>query len=463
MYRYKWRPIANGLRTDHPIPDLPFVDDSHIPVDDPDAVEKVGRKTYEGMWGRKDTIREGDGWVAYTTDPLRTDLAWSVRFDPQHGRTVVLHKAEDASGVHMAFWGPALLYRFGGYWWDGTTWFRPLQVWDRASETYIRRVVPGAHVVTAADLRAMAGDPDKAAVLSVIDVDPDQPHLGTWADDLALWTREHLRRGGLPLEQCVVTATAPELAADQLIGSAELAEHAGMVASTLRAYMARGENNVPDPQVTLGRRSLWSRPVAEEYAEARRQSPEEIAATMNADGDRDNLSRGVADLWQRFTRQFTYDLWERAGMQWRWARRWRTEASVAQVAEQLGWHVATGLDHIVPMQQLATTIQYAILGDLAAQQAADASIRPGEPDAQHFYGLVPALANTLTWYIRHDPSVALGMLGELIGQAERQLHIPRDITVDTLLTGISMDGQLADNEMAAFEEFFARLLPDQAQ
>lgn len=43
MLVYAMRPLANGLRTDHPVPGLPFVDDSHLPLDDgPDAIEAVG-------------------------------------------------------------------------------------------------------------------------------------------------------------------------------------------------------------------------------------------------------------------------------------------------------------------------------------------------------------------------------------------------------------------------------------
>ena len=48
---YTYRAVANGLRTDHPIPDLPFVDDSHIPLDDPEAIEAVGRRRGTGHVG----------------------------------------------------------------------------------------------------------------------------------------------------------------------------------------------------------------------------------------------------------------------------------------------------------------------------------------------------------------------------------------------------------------------------
>ena len=104
------RPVANGLRTDHPIPDLPFVDDTHIPLEDPAAVEAVGRHEGSDMWGREDPC-PGEGWTAFTTDPIRHDLAWVVRWHPAHGRSVVLYQDEDVAGVHQAYMGDALLFR----------------------------------------------------------------------------------------------------------------------------------------------------------------------------------------------------------------------------------------------------------------------------------------------------------------------------------------------------------------
>src|SRR5664279_5529808 len=43
----------------------------------------------------------------------------------------------DAGSVHQDLWSPVLLWRAGGYWWDGQTWYRPPQLWDRASEDYV--------------------------------------------------------------------------------------------------------------------------------------------------------------------------------------------------------------------------------------------------------------------------------------------------------------------------------------
>ena len=103
MSLYMYQAVANGLRTDHPIPDLPFVDDSHIPVDDPARVEAIGRRPGTDMWGREDRVGSGEGWVAFTTDPIRHDLAWFVRWHPGHGRSVVLYRDSDIASVHSLY------------------------------------------------------------------------------------------------------------------------------------------------------------------------------------------------------------------------------------------------------------------------------------------------------------------------------------------------------------------------
>lgn len=136
------RPLANGIQTDHPVPELPFANDSHIPLHDPRAIEAVGRHQGTGMRGREDRCYGSEGWVALTTDPIRHDLAWCVRWHPKRGRSVLLCRDEDASQLHPRWLGGQLLFRSGGYWWDVTTWYRPAQVWDTASEDFFRRPVP---------------------------------------------------------------------------------------------------------------------------------------------------------------------------------------------------------------------------------------------------------------------------------------------------------------------------------
>ncbi|MFD0639741.1 hypothetical protein ACFQ9X_57145 [Catenulispora yoronensis] len=246
MSFYTFRPVANGLGTDHPIPDLPFVDDSHLPTD-PRAIEAVGRKEGGSTWGRQDNVPRSEGWAAFTTDAERTDLAWYVRFHPGHGRSVMLVRDDDASLQHQTFvWDmpTALAFRAGGYWWDGAFWYRPAQIFDSAAERIVARAVPGATTVTAADLLDSAADASRARILTVAEFDLDAPAPRQWLNDLALWAQR--RNGGKPLDECVVRLAAPELSGDQLISAAEMAQIADIEPSTFRAYTARGKQACPN-------------------------------------------------------------------------------------------------------------------------------------------------------------------------------------------------------------------------
>ncbi len=53
--------LANGIGTNHPVPDLPFVDDSHIPIDDPSEFEAVGRHPGTDTWGRRSFVAKEPG------------------------------------------------------------------------------------------------------------------------------------------------------------------------------------------------------------------------------------------------------------------------------------------------------------------------------------------------------------------------------------------------------------------
>jgi hypothetical protein len=448
---YKFRPVANGLRTDHPIPDLPFVDDSHIPLEDPAAIEAVGRHEGTDMWGREDSCREG-GWVAFTTDPIRHDFGWCVRWHPDHGRSIVLYRDEDAASVHMAWWGPALLFRSGGYWWDGTTWYRPSQVWDAAGEEYVRRLVPAARTVTAADLLDADGDAARGRVLQIGDLDGNEAPRGRWLDDLALWADRRQERGRL--SNCVVTLAAPELTGDQLVGVAEMAQIAGIAASTLRAYLSRDEADVPHPQAIINGRSVWARPVAEEWAEQRRRSPEGVSGAVSP--DRAGPSPGQTEVWNWFTRMFFAHLWERPDRRRRWALRWRSEAAVRQLAEELGWDVAANIPRLVPPDALALTIKHAILDEFATGQDLHRKTRDGTDDSATFYGVTPAISQMLDWFIRHNPGIAGATIAEIVGEAEQRLGIPREVSGWSFRTALALDGKLdADTR----NEFLDRVLP----
>jgi hypothetical protein len=464
---YRSHAVANGLRTDHPIPGLPFADDSHIPVEDSAAVEAIGRRPGGRTWGRDDPARPRGraGWVAFTTDPGQHDLAWVVRWHPDHGRSVVLYRDDDAVNAYTDYVDGPLLFRSGGYWWDGTTWYRPSRVVDWAGEDYYRRAVPGASAVTAAGvLAASTADPARGAVLDVADIDPDAPYGGRWDADLALWAA---RRGGQGLDQCVVSLTAPELAAENLIGAADLAEITGIASSTLRAYITRDEADVPLPQAVIGGRSLWSRPVAEEWAEQRQRDPDAVDAAVSVPGHYgDRISPGQAELAATFTRSFLSDLWDYRPFRGRWALRWRSKDRVGEVATALG-HEAAGyvLRTFIPADALAMTLQYALLADLADSQrtghdlAEAAKLRGEEPDGTAeemppYYGIMRRIAEMLGWLARHRPVTAGHVIASVTGEAERQLGIPRHVTEQSIRVALDLDGDMGDT----LDEFLARVM-----
>jgi hypothetical protein len=453
-------PVANGLRTDHPIPDLPFVDDSHLPLEDPRELEAIGRRHGTDMWGRED--RCGEGWVAFTTEPARHELAWLVRHDPEHGRSVVLYRDDDAAAEHEMFstWCPALLFRAGGYWWDGTTWYRPLQIWDPAAERYVHREVPGALAVSAADLlRDSGADPDRGQLLQIGDVDLDAGAVGgRWLDDLALWAsrREDRQQDGRPpLSRCVVRISAPELTGDQLVGLGEMADIADVAASTLRAYSARGEADIPQPQATVNGRNVWSRAVAQEFAERRRQSPDGVAEPVSTSRVGSTaVPVGIGELWRRYTRIFTSALWENPARRRRWALRWRTQAAVQNVAEDLAWYVAAdvaeGTGGIIPTADLAATIQHAVLDELATGWKGD-----HRDEDWFFCGIQHNIARMLDWLIRHHPATAAHTIAHIVGTAEDRLKIPRKVTENSLRTALSLDSKL---DASSRQEFLDRAL-----
>lgn len=439
--------VGNGLRTDHPIPDLPFVDDSHLPIDDPDAIEAIGRKPGGETWGRTDSCKDG-GWVAFTTDALRPDLGWVVRWHSEHGRSVVLYRDEDVASAYMSYESEALLFRAGGYWWDGATWYRPSQVFDQAREVYVNRPVPAALTISAAD--QPQGDPGKGVLWAIADLDLHAVRpAGSrhWRDDFALWAARH--SDGRHLAGCVVHLTAPELAADQLLGVAELAELAGIGASTLRAYQARDESEVPLPQAIVGGRSMWSRPVAEDWAESRRRSRDGVARTM-ADRDHDNLSVGVARLWDYFTNAFSIDLWDRDSNRKRFALRWRTKAAVREVARDVAWTAAASLDRIIPLNDLGATIRAAVLFEFADWQRTVSN-------EEVSYPINYAIIRTLDWLIQHKPEQARAVVAEIVGEAERALNIPPAVTGFSLRQALALDGKLPGEN--AYAEFLDLVLP----
>ncbi|WP_042407651.1 helix-turn-helix transcriptional regulator [Streptacidiphilus carbonis] len=425
-------PLANGISTDHPVPGIPFVDDSHIPTADRYELEKVGRRGGDGMWGREDDSPEGS-WIAVTTDPVRHDLAWCVKWHPDHGRSVLLVRDDDASPRHIQWWNTALLFRQGGYWWDGDRWFRPDQVFDQEAEEFDHRPVVGAVTVTADQLLDGSGDPQGGRLLRVADFDLDAAAPTVWLDHLALWATRRGASGAdaLPLERCVVKLSAPELAGDQLIGLPELAGMAGIAASTLRAYIARHEGEVPLPQAVLSGRSAWAKPVARDWVERRNQARESDAGTASTSRGQ-ALRVGSHDLRDRLARRFFRELWDHPGVRRHWALRFRTPESVLKVAQGLGQQVADRLDDIVPMADLAGTFELAMKHELGACPA-------GASDSDLGPGLSPPVARMLEWLVQHDPKRAQGTVERLVGYAEKELGMPPASVIGLLRLALAQD------------------------
>jgi hypothetical protein len=442
------------------------VNDSHLPLDDRVAIEAIGRKRGTHTWGREDMCRGDAGWVAFTTDPLRHDLAWVVRSHPVHGRSVLLFRNLDVAGQHTAWCGAALLFRAGAYWWDGHMWFRPLQLWDAAREYWVQRPVPGAVAVTAADQLEGGADPGRGRVLDIIDVDPSATATPDWNDHLALWA---LRRSDAkPLSECVVSISAPELTGDQLVGVAGIAEAAGVAPSTLRAYIARGEADIPLPQADLNGRSLWARPVATEWAEARRRTHSGVDATVSTTSGGTEMTVGAAELQNLFSDIFHSSLWDNPSQRRRWALRWRNEPNVRDVAKGLARQVAVGVEQIVPMRPLAATVAHAILDELATGQdvlrgtssgvraAAAVDGRTDPTTGAAYYAITQPVAQMLDWLVRHDPATAGHTINEVIGEAELRFYIPRDVVENSIRTALSLDGRL---DADTIDAFLGKVLP----
>ncbi|MFI1241443.1 hypothetical protein [Nocardia salmonicida] len=392
-------------------------------------------------------------WWAFTTDQSRPDVAWSVRYHPEHGRTVLLVRDGQASSLHSQWdeQGGPLLFRSGAYWWDGTTWFRPSQVYDSAGEKYMRREVRSAATVTAADVLADPCDPGKAALLAVGDVDVDAAQVVNWVDHLALWASRR-PDDARALTECVVSLFAPELAGDQLIGMADIADMAGVAASTLRAYQSRGEAELPDPQAVIGGRPAWSKPVAADWVEARNRSSQGVTEAMTAVGER--LPVGAAAVRERYASAFFDRLWSPLRPR-RWSLRQRDDESIRRLADELAWVVADDLCNLVPTESLGATLRHAVLDEFAT--ALEMVTEPdGTRPVHPIIGINWQVAKMLDWLIRHHPSMAAHTIGEIIGEAERRLEVPRRSSSRALLTALAMDGELPEE---SYDEFFDRTLP----
>lgn len=150
-------------------------------------------------------------------------------------------------------------------------------------------------------------------------------------------------------------------------------------------------------------------------------------------------------------------------MRRRWALRWRTEKAVQEIAESLSWEVAGSIGSLIPVDDLGPTIRQAVLDEFATGQQLDRQIAgrtlrvadPADRDDAVFYGIMPSIARMLDWLIRHEPRSAGHIIGEIVGEAERRLGIPREVSEHSLRTALALDSKL---DQAARKEFLSRVL-----
>lgn len=265
-------PLANGIRTDHPVPGLPFVDDSLLPLDDQHAIEKIGRRSAPGTWGREDSYSKTPGaWRAFTTDPTDNDFAWVVMRHPDRGTTVLLYRDDDAVTAYsyMDYTNGGimpLIVRAGGYWSDGNVWLRPTQTLDPVTGDRTWDRPASAHSVTAEDALTLTdGKHAYGHPFTLNEIANGKattvPYTEWVSTSLRVWA-DNRDGDSLPLGECILDIQAPELAHYNLLNNSQAAELAEVGASTWRAYVSRG--TAPSPQngwTAREERPSWSRPI----------------------------------------------------------------------------------------------------------------------------------------------------------------------------------------------------------
>lgn len=274
------RIIANGLHTDHPIPGLPFVDDSLIDPNDKAQIEAIGRRNRQGnrnTWGREDSNGPSQEpiWRAFTTIPDHPEYAWAVRRHKIHGVSIILIADDDAAIFHNRHEN-ALTFRHGGYWTpDGNTWYRPFSQIDPLGLEPRNIAVPDGTTVYADDILDDLGNSTlgRNSLYTVeeiataeeggrdvaIDsfVDWVRTHLATW--------RDHRKPNDRNPSACIVDLRAPELDASRLVAVPAVASALGISQGTLRGYVSRGQGI--EPQFTNP--TQWSLPVVDHWAASR--------------------------------------------------------------------------------------------------------------------------------------------------------------------------------------------------
>ncbi|MEU9488012.1 hypothetical protein AB0D83_30970 [Streptomyces decoyicus] len=434
-------PVANGLRTDHPVPGLPFINDERLPLDNPEAIERTGRNQGKGLWGRTDSL-PGGGWVAFTTEMKNRAYAWAVHQSPEHGRTVLLIRDQDMSSLHHDWMHGhnGFLYRHGGYWWDGAAWHRPSQVVDRAYEGYDARLVKDAVTVTAADLLARPGAPGDARIAKIADFTAPEEPLPHWRDHLALWAASR-PPGSLPLDRCVIDLRAPELEPVRFVDRAGLAQIAQLAPEDL-PHPKYGRSKLPVPQTETSEGPRWSRPVARDWAEQHRRvhGPQALLSGTTTFGTDQPL--GLVADHQRLTKIISDSLEDAEGRKdKRVFARGRTKHEDS--AARLAWWPAVALsddtDGFIPVAALRTTLVEAVIGGLAedvgrAGKTSRTTVSLGD--------IRTDVVKLIDWYILREPDLTPAFFGEICLIARLRLGLDPTDVGSLLRRSLHLDSEL---------------------
>lgn len=395
-------PLANGIRTDHPVPNLPFVDDSHLPIHDGKAIQAHGRHDYNAGWGRYDSDQtDRRRWCAFTNDQFNLSFSWVVRHDPGFGRTVLLYASGDETLMHdvSPHDGDPLLFRAGGYWWDGKSWHRPSIIFDRATERDVAVPVSDAVSITAADyMTTDPGNSDKGRIADITSFVPGTVKNSQWTHDLALWAARR-PQDGQPLEQCVVDVVAGELEWDALMSKSTAASFCGLSRDEMKeALSAPGSGRAsrfPFPQrhtPTTGS-PRWSKPVLQDWLwERQRDRPEPVVEHLRRD-----IACPDAD-------QLLYTITS--------AALWRMKESYDPVTQSC----AFGL----PLERM------------------------------------------IGWVVTEQPQLAEALFGDIVRSARDQLDLPDGTIEETLRDAVRFgipEGDEDKDDSGALDEFLRRTLP----
>lgn len=446
------QPVANGTRTDHPYPNLPFVEDSHIPIDDPAGIEKIGRVPESNTWGREDHDQRSGEWIAFTTDPHNHAYGWIVQYHPEHGRSVLLYRDRHTSSAYHSWWDDRpVLARAGGYWWDGTRWYRPPQVIDRAAEGYARRRVPHPTTQTAADLLDSTSTASWGREYKVAGFEPSEVADAQWRHDLARWAaQQQSRPEALPLERCVVRLNAPELS--ELLSVDDIARLTEKSASRLQHEFDRDfPDALPHPQNRVDGHPRWARPVVEDWQERlHRDRPEDILT----DG-RTGPTPAVSTLWARLAINFADDeLHHRTahgGLLQRALSALTGPAMSRELAQELAWTAALqAQDMLPPLEPMIHVLRQAVLREFATA--------PAPPGGVRSLDLTAPTGRLLIWFIWHMPQYVPALFGSIIGEAERQEVLSREMAITTLRSTVLFEADERFNT-ETLKQFLDACLP----